>query len=315
MDSMQSSTVKTQILSRILGAYKKQGGEHLFSCPSCNHHKKKLSVNVDKDKFQCWICGFSGSSLASIVKNYGNHRDKKEWLEIGESVDINDFYKIFEQEDAEQDQEIELPQEYVCLAKHDVPLSARLALKYLNTRGITRKDICLNKIGYCTSGEYARRIIIPSFNHEGKINYFVARTYGDDFLRYKNPKVSRDIIFNDLHINWSDDIVLVEGVFDAVRAGYNAIPLLGSSLNNKSMLFNKIIRNNSVVYLSLDPDARIKENKIAIELMKYGVDVRRICISGYEDVADMPRAVFADRKKASRSIDREECMLEYVFQA
>tara|TARA_R110000824_G_scaffold92754_6_gene224767 strand:- start:616 stop:1554 length:939 start_codon:yes stop_codon:yes gene_type:complete len=312
---MQSSTVKTQILSRILGAYKKQGGEHLFSCPSCNHHKKKLSVNVDKDKFQCWICGFSGSSLAVIVKNYGNHRDKKEWLEIGESVDINDFYKIFEQEDTEQDQEIELPQEYVCLAKHDVPLSARLALKYLNTRGITRKDICLNKIGYCTSGEYARRILVPSFNHEGKINYFVARTYGNDFLRYKNPKVSRDIIFNDLHINWSDDIVLVEGVFDAVRAGYNAIPLLGSSLNSKSILFNKIIRNNNAVYLSLDPDARIKENKIAIELMKYGIDVRRICIDGYEDVADMPRDVFADRKKVSRPIDREECMLEYVFQA
>mgnify|MGYP005813291291 FL=1 len=311
---MQGSTVKLQVLSRILGRYRKQNQEFLFSCPACEHRKKKLSVNVEKNKFQCWTCGFSGSTLSAIVKKYGEPKDKKEWLEAGEVVDINDFYKIFEEE-TEKREEVVLPEEYICLVNEDVPRSALMAKKYLKERGVTRDDILLNKIGYCATGEYARRVIVPSFDIEGEIDYFIARSYTGDFLKYKNPKVSRNIVFNDLYINWNDDIVLVEGVFDAIRAGYNTIPLLGSTLNVNSVLFSKIVNNDTGVYLALDPDAHIKENKIAIELMKYGIDVYKIEIGDYEDVAEMPKDVFERRKTGAQRLDREGCMLNYVFYA
>ena len=252
--------------------------------------------------------------MSAIVKKYGEPKDKKEWLEAGEVVDINDFYKIFEEE-TEKREEVVLPEEYICLVNEDVPRSALMAKKYLKERGVTRDDILLNKIGYCATGEYARRVIVPSFDIEGEIDYFIARSYTGDFLKYKNPKVSRNIVFNDLYINWNDDIVLVEGVFDAIRAGYNTIPLLGSTLNVNSVLFSKIVNNDTGVYLALDPDAHIKENKIAIELMKYGIDVYKIEIGDYEDVAEMPKDVFERRKTGAQRLDREGCMLNYVFYA
>mgnify|MGYP005631781647 CR=1 FL=1 len=42
-------------------------------------------------------------------------------------------------------------------------------------------------------------------------HYFVARTYNGDAYKYKNPNASKDIIFNELFIDWNTDLVLVEG--------------------------------------------------------------------------------------------------------
>ena len=50
-------------------------------------------------------------------------------------------------------------------------------------------------MGYCRAGEYRNRIIIPSFNDSGEVNYFVSRSWVKDHpLKYKNPKVSKNII-------------------------------------------------------------------------------------------------------------------------
>ena len=42
---------KLRILANILGTYYVSNDEYLFFCPSCNHHKRKLSVNVNKNVF------------------------------------------------------------------------------------------------------------------------------------------------------------------------------------------------------------------------------------------------------------------------
>ena len=72
-------------------------------------------------------------------------------------------------------------------------------------------------------------------------------------MKYKNPKVSKDIIFNGLNVDWDSDIVLVEGVFHAMKCR-NAIPLLGSTLRENSILFQKICERKPNVYLALDDD-------------------------------------------------------------
>ena len=75
-------------------------------------------------------------------------------------------------------------------------------MKYIKNRGITNKDIIKYNIGYCEDGEYRNRIIIPSYDSNGNLNYFVGRDFYDSKLKYKNPKVSKDIIGFDLFINW-----------------------------------------------------------------------------------------------------------------
>ena len=44
------------------------GEEAVFTCPSCNHHKKKLTLNLSTQKFQCWVCGYKGHRAFKLLK-------------------------------------------------------------------------------------------------------------------------------------------------------------------------------------------------------------------------------------------------------
>ena len=130
--------------------------------------------------------------------------------------------------------------------------------------------------------EYVNRIIFPSFCEDMKLNYFLSRTYDETEKRkYKNCKIQRkDIIFNEHLIEWDRQVVLVEGVFDAIKAGDNSIPMLGSWIDESHYLFKKIVQERTPVVLGLDPDAIEKTMKIAKNLKQYGINVR---ISQHED--------------------------------
>ena len=115
-------------------------------------------------------------------------------------------------------------------------------------------------------------------------------------------------MFNELYVDWDEDIVLVEGAFDAIVAG-NAIPLLGSTLREKSVLFQKIVQKDAAVFLALDADAAKKENTIIKLFLKYGIELYKIDTSGYEDVGAMPKDVFLDRKENASFINQEDYLL------
>jgi DNA primase len=98
-------------------------------------------------------------------------------------------------------------------------------------------------------------IIIPTYNKDGMLNYFTARSFEKDpYIKYRNPSVSRDIIPNEHLINWDVPIVLCEGLFDAIAIKRNAIPLLGKNIQNS--LMKKIISSKvDKIYIALDRDA------------------------------------------------------------
>ena len=56
-------------------------------------------------------------------------------------------------------------------------------------------------------------------------------------MKYLNPPVSKNVVFNELYVDWDEAVVIVEGVFDAITVGQNGIPILGSSLREESKLF------------------------------------------------------------------------------
>jgi len=152
---------------------------------------------------------------------------------------------------------------------------------------------------------------VPSFNIEGKCDYFIARTYTDDWYKYKNPNVSKNIIFNDLLIDWDSPITIVEGVFDTFKAD-NAVPLLGSTLNYKSRLFQKIVTHKPDIYMALDSDAREKSLNIANMLLKYDVKVWNIDTNSIEDVGAITKEIFADLKKESITINDQNILLHKI---
>jgi len=304
-----------KILYETLGNYKEAGPELLFKCPSCNHHKRKLSINLDKGAFKCWVCDYRGRNIRRLIRKYGSYNQLKKWDEISDRPDIERFADLFMERLPEEDKtKVEIPPEFLSLATKNIPATGRQAHKYLCSRGVTAADMVRWKIGYCFSGEYRHRVIVPSFDDDGDVSYFIARSYNGDSYKYKNPRASKNIVFNELFIDWNEDLTIVEGVFDAVIAG-NATPILGSTLHSNSRLIQKIVYNDTPVYIALDPDAAAKERKIIKTLLKYDIELYKIDVSGYEDVGSMPKEVFQERKQKATFIDRDNYLLLNLLSA
>lgn len=302
---------KLDILRDILGSHTRTGSEYLFKCVFCNHHKKKLSVNLDKDKFKCWICNRAGPNHR-LVKRLGTFLQQQTWKELTGVVEISEFEKIiFDQQSAVSDTEennLLLPEEFETLCNKNISLVSTQPLNYLQNRGIDKVDILRWKVGYCPSGKYENRIIVPSLSDEGKLNYFIARTYNKHWRKYLNPPESKDIIFNELMVDWESDVVLTEGVFDAIKIE-NSIPLLGSTLRENSKLFQKIIKHDPAIYMALDPDAESKEYEMIESLLKYDIEVYKVDIKPYKDAGEMSKNEFIDRKKKATLIKNTDYLL------
>ena len=281
---------KRKILNNFLGRSYKSNEEYLYKCPKCGHHKRKLSVNFDKNVFKCWICDYSGKNIFYLVRSHGSHADKQDWKKVANIVDFS------EQEKEIQKIEVELPKEFITLTgKHISPLSIP-ARKYLADRGITEEQIIWWKMGYCPDGKYANRIVVPSFDMDGELTYFISRSYDNNWIKYLNPPAEKDFIFNELYLDWNKDITIVEGVFDAVAVG-NAIPLLGSTIKEDSYIFQTIVEKCDTLYFALDADAAAKEDKIINLFMSYGIECYKIDTTGFDDVGEMDKATYKKRKE------------------
>ena len=287
---------KIKIVNDVLGYPRKQSSEHLYTCPYCNHHKKKFSVNFDMNVYKCWVCDTRGRNIRRVIRRFGSFTQLKQWDKISGNIDHSRLeFDLFGDKEEEAPQRLDLPKEFKTLTgKHSIV--DKIPLSYLQKRGIEPSHLLKYKIGYCSEGEYEGRIIIPSFDMDGYVNYFIARSFSDHWMRYKNPNASRDIIFNELNIDWDSDVVLVEGVFDAIFAG-NAVALLGSTLREESRLFQHIIKNDSSVFIALDPDAEKKAMKIARTLLEYDIEVWKVDIPAGSDVASIGASRFQKLKE------------------
>jgi len=145
------------------------------------------------------------------------------------------------------------------------------AISYLKRRGIGGIDILRYSMGYCSSNGYSNRIIIPSYDADGKLNYFIARDmFPNSKFKYKNPPMSKDTVCFEMFINWNEPIVLVEGVFDAIAIRNNAIPLLGK-FPSKTLVKRLVEKQVKKIYVALDEDARKDAIKLSKFLMDYGI--------------------------------------------
>lgn len=317
-----SAEKKIKVLKDVLGGFYRVGEERLFTCPKCRHHKPKLSINIEKDSFKCWICDYKSPSIYRLIRRYGSYTHRKLWEELTGRMDLANapmdllalIKNIGKKEELEPEEIINLPEEFRTLTGKKNHISSIKAAHYLKSRNIKREDILKWKIGYCGSGEYAGRVIIPSFNMDGRVNYFIARSYEEEWIKYKNPSAKKDIVFNELYVDWENDLTLVEGVFDAIVAE-NAIPLLGSSLREDSVLFSKIVNHDTPLYVALDPDAESKAMRLVKNLIQHDCEVYKVDVSGYSDVGTMPKEVFAKRKEEAVPMDLDSSFLYQALSA
>jgi DNA primase len=307
-------TEKIKILKNTLGGYTRQGKELMFHCPKCDHHKNKLSVNLDKNCFKCWVCDYSGRKISRLIRNHGTFFDYKEWRKYDDQIELSDFDKLLEIFEEEGEPTLDLPKEFTSLVGDNILFSSLNARKYLKDRGVSKMDIQKYMMGHCPSGKYQDYVVIPSFNMQGDVNFYVTRNYKGGWPNYLNPRVPKNrIIFNELFIDFHQEITVVEGVFDAIKAGGNSVPLLGSSFSEESKLFQKIVLYDTPVYLALDRDAEAKSIKIIKKLLNYGIEVYKVDTSGFRDVGEMTKEQFKTRKENAMLMDQENTLLYEVL--
>lgn len=275
--------ILVNLLESVLGKSKPTSkGNHAFHCPFCNHHKPKLEINTFTDEkkenpWHCWVCNTKGKTIRSLFKSLKISGQKMEQLDTiivpGKRPEIK--YEA-----------VSLPREFIAFDQIDTldklgQIKAKHAVSFLKKRGITSSQVKKYNIGFCLEGEYSDRIIIPSYDADGNLNYFMARAFEEDISRkYKNPAVqNKNIIGLEYFINWEAPIVLVEGIFDALTIQRNVIPLFGKTLSEA--LMKRLVRSDTEkVYVALDKDAQREALQHCQTLMNYGKEVYLVEMDG-----------------------------------
>ena len=267
-----------QLIDKVLnskGQSLSKANEYMWWSPFVTHHKPKLQVNIQTGKWHCWVSNQGGHNLYQLFKKVGaGYQDFKL---LNQLLGETSFY----QKDTDKKSEvIQLPQEMKLLSdKKDTSIIKEHALRFLRKRGITSEDIKRYNLGYCSEGVYQNRIIIPSYDSIGKLNYFVGRDFYASTLKYKNPPIPKDVIGFDLYVNWSLPIILVEGVFDAMSIKNNSIPLFGKTILPE--LEKKITekRVNSI-FIVLDGDAFNDAIQMVEKFTDNGISVNFVKLDG-----------------------------------
>ena len=301
MLSQRDKSVIINILDEVLGVGTSlKGNEQAHHCPFCHHHKKKLQINLDTQQWHCWVCDAKGRKIQTLLRKLQVDSSKiKKIYEI-----YGDDYIVSTTSTDEEKVELRLPSEFKSLL--DIPKGLnplyRKVQQYVKNRGITKEDIIRYNIGYCDGGIYTNRIIIPSYDSNNRLNYFIARSvYEEEKFKYKNPPISKNVTIFENQINWKEPITLTEGVFDAMAVKRNAIPLLGKFIPKTLMdsIYKNGVKKISVI---LDKDAQEQALYYVNYFMNNGITVTNI-LPTEKDASDMGFSKINKKLKTSKSTE------------
>ena len=278
-----------------------------FDCPMCSADKGKyegdgkgnLAINYEQGVYKCWACWERNNmygSLLYLIKKYGNKQHLKDYLLIAPQI-IKENHK----DESDIIIDVKLPESFRKFSEsNSYYTNFTDAYNYVKSRGLTNDILRKFNIGYTCDGKHRDRIIIPSYDINGELNYYIARAFHKwNKTKYLNPeadieaKNKNEIIFNEYKINWNSTIYLVEGAFDHIVTP-NSIPLLGKFISDK--LFHMLqTKATGKVVIVLDggeierADARLLYiklntlnlyNKVRIVYLKNGEDLSSIYQKG-----------------------------------
>jgi DNA primase len=252
--------VLIELLEDVLGDHKQHygsKGQISFDCPVCAEEKGletgdgkgNLEINYSRHVYKCWACSETNGThgpLGKLFDKYGTKKQKK-------------VYELIKPEELKKEEvwrpKLRLPEGFTKFSdSNPIFIPHREAMNYLTSRGITNEIIERFGIGYTVKGDFAFRIVVPSYNKEGELNYFIARAWANKKMKYKNPAVPKDeIIFNESLIDWEKDVYLVEGAFDSFFLE-NSIVMLGKVMSK--LLFETLYNNaKGNIIICTDGDA------------------------------------------------------------
>jgi len=239
---METNSLLLTLINEVLGRPNKSNkhrGQHEYDCPVCGGHSK-LAVNTRLGVYKCWVCHESDNTYGSVKKLLSKLGGPSIW-DKAKKLGIN--FKVDKTKVTDETVGvIELPTGFTRFEDANPnTMVYKQAWRYLTKqRKLTPHIIFKHKMGFTThkpesyNDNFTSRVIIPSYDKDGELNYFTARSWLPyNKMRYKNPDVPREsIIFNEQMINWDGTIYIVEGPLDHVVVP-NSIPLQGKDIHDK----------------------------------------------------------------------------------
>jgi len=316
---------------------KSEPNEKYYYCPSCNWKNPRLSVDYGKNMFHCWYCQWGGRSLTQILYKMGADKSDILYLKniFGEQIKEKKYntsidqlrIKIRESLSESKEQENTNRKKYFLnerghfkirynddrddeifkpLYKNNSLLAKNVRRYLFKERGLSKYEISYYNIYFGKDS-----VLFLNFENDKIINYWVKRSIQNKFYEIpdKEQVKKSEIVFFDKLIDYSQPVILAEGIFDAINIGFNAIPMLGTFANKE--LVKKLSENNCpLVYVWLDDEALDSAVKISNYLRSYGIESLVVCDYNYDDPAIIPRKEVNEiLKNKTRNIDKFEFMI------
>ena len=258
--------ILVELLEEVLGdrhLHYESKGQISFNCPVCDEDRNKgnLEVNYFLHVYKCWSCSDENGTqghLGKLFDKFGNKNQKK-------------LYRVLQPEEHKpkivKKLRVKLPENFSLFKDSNPKYPVYLrAYNYLKGRGVTDEMIERFGIGFCDTGSHAGRVIIPSYDKKGELNYYIGRSWDvNSRAKYRNPEAEKEkIIFWENLIDWEKDIYLVEGAFDGMFLD-NPVVMLGKHMSE--LMFETIYNNaKGDVIICVDGDAWVNGVKLYHEL-------------------------------------------------
>lgn len=235
-------------------------------CPDVDRaHKRRLWIRAESNTGWCYRCE-TLFDVPKFVMHYEqcSYRAALEFLggkahdEVYGSLHDARMKVMRKREKVFKPQKVDLPPGFI-------PIRTKVP-KFARDRGLTLELCRKHKIGWCSSGKYANRLVIPVYYQGVRVSW-VARAMwqvkeaaeGEDEKlvnkKVVNPKGVHTgaFLFNYDRVKQARTVMLVEGPFDAIALGDNAVALFGTHLSQQQYRLLVQTKAKKVVVL-LDPD-------------------------------------------------------------
>jgi hypothetical protein len=180
--------------------------------------------------------------------------------------------------------------------------------RYLLERGVTREQARAHGMGWCDDGPYRGRVIVP-VTCAGDRSWIARDATGEarrKFLYPTGAPQGRILGLYDLVKPEPEIVVLVEGIFDALRlerAGVPCVALLGKTLGRLQRARLLRLRPRRTVVL-LDPDAPEDAVRVASEIGPGAVVAQASADPDELDDATLRETIDAARLPARAGLSR-----------
>lgn len=293
------------------------GRELILTCTFCD--REKLYVNGTTGLWICQRCGERGGlwTLATKVLGLDNYDAFRLTREVEKG--LADAPRFIRKQEEAPDEEIPLPDGFRLLGRRGTNPMNETYWRYLVGRGLPEDTVAAYGFGCVPyQGKYARRVIIP-IRQDGQLRSFVARSIRDTCpacrkepcgcpARWRKVLHPEDVqmaklLFNIDRMRDGQPIILMEGIFDALRLPDQAVCSFGAHLSREQRSLLRQRTNKVVICWDGDDVGRVGALRVARELVSDLMSVRIASLPDGTDPGSVELATLASCIQEAKQFD------------